>query len=103
MKSITSESNFKINKDFIVLKFGATWCGPCKQINSLLEKLEKEFPTINFMSIDIEDVPEITKKFKIKSLPTLVLLKEGKEINRINGLVLINSLRKAFNDLIKEN
>lgn len=100
MIAITNESDFNIDNDkLIAVKFWASWCGPCKQMNPSIKKIEDEFPNVKFLSVEIEQVPEIAQRFRIKSLPSILLLKDGQEIKRINGLVLIEPLRKAFRDL----
>lgn len=100
MIAITNESDFNIDNDKLVaVKFWASWCGPCKQMNPSIKKIEDEFPNVKFLSIEIEQVPEIAQRFRIKSLPSILLLKDGQEVKRINGLVLIEPLRKAFRDL----
>lgn len=100
MIAITNESDFNIDNDkLIAVKFWASWCGPCKQMNPSIKKIEDEFPNVKFLSVEIEQVPEIAQRFRIKSLPSILLLKDGQEVKRINGLVLIEPLRKAFRDL----
>jgi thioredoxin 1 len=100
MIAITNESDFNIDNDKLVaVKFWASWCGPCKQMNPSIKKIEEEFPNVKFLSVEIEQVPEIAQRFRIKSLPSILLLKDGQEVKRINGLVLMDPLRKAFRDL----
>lgn len=100
MIAITNESDFNIDNDKLVaVKFWASWCGPCKQMNPSIKKIEDEFSNVKFLSVEIEQVPEIAQRFRIKSLPSILLLKDGQEVKRINGLVLIEPLRKAFRDL----
>ena len=103
MLSIINESDFDENSnDMIAVKFWASWCGPCKAVRPSIEKMEKEFTDVNFISIDVDQVPSLAKKYKIKSLPSLLLIKDGNEINRIDGAVFIDPLRKAFRDLTKD-
>lgn len=99
MQAIINESDFNTDDKLIAVKFWASWCGPCKQMNPSIDKMEKEFPNVKFVSIEIEQVPSIAQKFRIQSLPTLLLLKNGKEEKRIKGLTLTEPLRKAFRDL----
>jgi thioredoxin 1 len=75
-----------------VLKFSASWCGPCKALSQTLG--EKE----NLKEIDIEKNPEITQQYKIRNVPTLVFLQNGIEIHRTTGL--INS--KTYDDIVTE-
>lgn len=83
----------------VVLKFGAVWCAVCKSSDKNVEKLETEFDGVKVVHIDVDDYPEMAQKYAIKMLPTLVFLKDDKEVNRINGKVLIEAMRKSFRDL----
>lgn len=86
--------------DINALKFGATWCAPCKLIEPKLEKMKEEFPQVQFRKIDVDDEYEMAEKYQIKSVPTVILLKDGLEVFRITGATLITPLRKAFSDLV---
>lgn len=99
MQAIINESDFNIDNKYTAVKFWASWCGPCKAIEPHIKKMEEEFPQVNFVSVEIEQVPEIAQKYRVRSLPSLLLLKNGEEVQRINGAVLVTPLRKAFNDL----
>ncbi len=96
------ESEFKVESGIYVVKFTATWCGPCKKIAPALIQLETEFPDIKFISVDIDQVSSLPQKYKVRSLPTLLVLKNGEEVNRIVGLSLIDPMRKIFRDLTKQ-
>lgn len=83
-----------------ILKFSAPWCGACKQ-------LEKELSTLNgveVQSIDVDDEESesLIEKYDVKSLPTLIYLKENKEVYRSVGLVKANVLQETWKKL-KEN
>lgn len=65
-----------------LLKFYADWCGPCKQQSKLL----KDFP-IEVQSINIEEEEELTEKYNVKNLPTLILVDDNNnELTRFHGL-----------------
>ena len=103
MLSITNESDFQVGTGLVAVKFWATWCGPCKRLDPALQKMEEEFGSkMKFLSIEIEQIPSIAQKHRIRTLPTILLLKNGREINRITGLVLTEALRKAFRDFTKD-
>lgn len=87
----------------VVVKFGAVWCGPCKKMEPILEKLEGEFPDITFLSVDVDELPELAKQYKVKAVPTTILLKDGQEANKVVGLSLIDPLRKIFRDVLKDS
>ena len=103
MHAITNESDFNIDSGLVAVKFWATWCAPCKRMEPVIRKMESEFENIKFLSVDIDQVPAIAQKHRIRGLPALLLFKNGQEVNRINGLVLTSPLRKAFRDLAKED
>ena len=99
MQSLDNESELDINNGYIAVKFSAEWCAPCKRMEPLIHKMEKEFPTIKFVSVDIDTVPELAQKNQVRSLPCIVLFNKGQEVNRISGSCLTEPLRKAFRDL----
>jgi thioredoxin 1 len=92
----------EIGNGLCALKFGATWCGPCKALEPKIKKMEEEFPSVSFKSVNVDDDPALAKKYQIRSVPTVILLKDGREINRVNGAALIAPLRKVFRELIEE-
>ena len=92
--------NFQ-NEGLVVIKFSAVWCGPCKRLEPTISKLESEFSDAKVVRVDVDDNPEIAQKYKVRSLPTLLFLKDGEEVNRVIGLSLIEPLRKIFRDLLR--
>jgi thioredoxin 1 len=75
-----------------ILYFTADWCQPCKKVKPIVEDLNREsFPGI-FQIIDVDIENEMAKTFEIRSIPTFILLTDGKEINRITGLQTKKSL-----------
>ncbi len=78
-----------------LLDFSASYCGPCQQMVPILQSMGREgFPV---RQIDISSDPELTKRFNVDRIPTLVLLVEGKEVKRFVGLTSGNELRQAMN------
>ena len=82
------------------VKFGAQWCGPCRIVNTQLEKMKTEFDTINFISVDVDDNPELAKEYGISSLPTVILIRDGEVIDKFIGAVKTEPMRKKFKDLL---
>ena len=75
------------NDKSTLILFSADWCGPCKMLKPILEKIEESFSeSYNFIKVDISDVEETTKRFNIKNIPTCVITKAGKEIGRFSGV-----------------
>ncbi len=70
----------------VVVDFWAEWCGPCKVVSPILERLAEEYDgKIKFVKVDTEENFEIPSSYGILSLPTLLVFKEGQEIERITG------------------
>lgn len=69
----------------ILLDFTATWCGPCKKLTPVLEDLSIEISDIKFLKVDIEDLSDLAEEYNIDAVPTLVILKDGKEVARLEG------------------
>ena len=68
-----------------VIDFWATWCGPCKLMNPILDEVEKENPGLTITRIDIDSDKDMVTKYNIQSVPTYIILKDGKEVDRIIG------------------
>jgi thioredoxin 1 len=68
-----------------VIDFWATWCGPCKLMNPIIDEVEKENPDLTITRIDIDSDKDMVQQYKIQSVPTYVILKDGKEVDRIIG------------------
>ncbi len=75
-----------IDHNLVLLAFSATWCEPCKRMRSVLEKINSVMSeTVQIVEIDIYENQEIAKKFDIIGTPTLILLKDGKVLEKIVG------------------
>lgn len=102
MKIVDINNNFKeevINSDKKVLvDFNATWCGPCRMISPVLEQIAEENDQIKIVSVDVDNNRELAKEYNVFSIPCLVLIKDGKEINRSVGLIS----KSEINELIGE-
>jgi len=68
-----------------VIDFWATWCGPCKLMNPILDEVEKENPDLTITRVDIDSDKDMVEQYDIQSVPTYVILKDGKEVDRIIG------------------
>ena len=69
----------------VLVDFFATWCGPCKMIAPILEEVAEDRPDIPVVKVDVDESGALAARFGIVSIPTLVVLKDGQEVNRLIG------------------
>lgn len=84
-----NESNFEaevINSDKkILVDFYATWCNPCKVMTPILEEIAYENENIKLVKIDVDQNQDLAYTYRITAMPTIVIIENGKEINRHVG------------------
>ena len=76
----------------VIIDFYATWCGPCKKLFPIVEETAKENENVKFVKIDIDNIKDITLEYQVKSIPTLLLIQNGEEKDRIVGIVDKNQI-----------
>jgi thioredoxin 1 len=69
-----------------LLKFKAGWCGPCTTLAPTINEVVSEINGIMYQEVDIEQEPMLSIQYKVKSLPTVIIEKNGKEVSRITGV-----------------
>ena len=95
IKHLEKEEDFeKEIKEEVVVDFYADWCGPCKMIGSILEEID----SFNVLKINVDEFPDIARKFGIMSIPTLIKFKGGEEVKKIVGLRTKEQLEEDFKD-----
>lgn len=98
--SLVIEASKTLPKTLFVIDFWAEWCGPCKMLAPLLDKIANKYTTVKFFSVDVEKTLHITEEFKIKSIPTLLFIKDGIEVDNMMGLNPEQKIVKVIEDLI---
>ena len=90
------DSNFEeeISEGLVLVDFFATWCGPCKMISPHLEELAKEKSDVKFLKVDVDNHPDLKVSYQVKSIPTLVLFKDGIEVSRRVGFAMKQDILK---------
>ena len=73
------------SKKVVIAEFYATWCEPCKTLKPVIEAVATDYDSIKAVEIDIEKNRELVNKYQIKATPTVVVIKNGNEINRVQG------------------
>jgi thioredoxin 1 len=72
-------------KERVLLDFWAEWCGPCKMMNPVIDELEKEYPDLKIVKIDIDADAEMVQRYNIKSVPTYILEEDGEIVKFVIG------------------
>lgn len=84
-----TRNNFQneiINSDKpILLDFWAPWCGPCRMVGPILEEIAGERSDIKIGKINVDEQPELASQFRVMSIPTLIVIKDGKIVNQSMG------------------
>ena len=79
------ETEILNNPGTSLVDFYADWCGPCKMIAPIIEKIASETPDITVGKINVEESPDIAGKYGVISIPTLIVFKDGKEYSKLVG------------------
>jgi thioredoxin 1 len=88
MKELKTQEAFETfvkESKLALIDFGALWCGPCKKLVPTIDELNEELTDISFAKVDIDVLPSVTEDFEVEGVPTLVLFKDGKEVDRKVG------------------
>jgi thioredoxin 1 len=92
----------KISKGVTLVDFFAEWCGPCRMLTPILEELNEELAEGSSVAkVDIDSASAIAKQFEITSVPTIILFKDGSEVERIVGLREKDELKTMVEDAVK--
>ena len=84
-----NDNNFEnevMNSDKKVLvDFFASWCGPCRMVSPIVDEIAEERSDIKVVKINVDDSPALASRFGVMSIPTLVVIESGREVNRLMG------------------
>jgi len=102
VEQLTSEKFHEFVKSgTVAVDCYADWCPPCKMLSPVLEKLSGEIKEIKFGKINTDENPEISEKFQIKSIPNILIFRDGKLIDQIIGFYPEQSLKRKLNGYLK--
>ena len=80
----------------VLVDFWATWCGPCRMMAPIVEELAAEVPDVVFAKLDVDQNPEIAMGLRIASIPTLMLFKDGRAVDRVIGVTTKQQLKRMI-------
>lgn len=97
----TIEDTVANSSKIVIVDFWAGWCQPCKMMKPVLEKLSDEYSEIvDVLKVDADAEGDVVAEYGVSSLPTLVVIKEGKEVHRIIGAKNLVSLKRELEPFI---
>ncbi len=99
------ETNFDeiiVNSDIpVIVDFWAPWCGPCKMMAPTFQTVAKQYPVKTiFAKVNTENEPNLSNRFGIRSIPTLIIFKNGVELQRVSGALDATNLQNFVNSYI---
>ena len=103
MAFVFTDDNFQaeaIDKGKVaVVDFWAEWCGPCKLIGPIIDELADELDTekVSVGKVDVDNNPNLSFQYKVRSIPTILIIKDGKEVDRQVGVTTKQKLLDKIN------
>lgn len=90
------ESEVINSKEPVLLDFWASWCGPCKMVSPVVDEIAEESTNIKVGKINVDEEGELARDFKVMSIPTLMVFKDGKQYNSTVGVQSKQNILKLF-------
>ena len=78
----------------VIVDFWAPWCGPCKMFGPVFERVSDEVQDVNFIKVNVDEAGDIAAKYNIMSIPTIILVKEGKVLDQKTGALSDDALKE---------
>ena len=83
-----------------VKKFSATWCGPCRALTPVMNEIKGQFSGVKFEEYDIDNFPQVAEQYRVSSVPTVIIEKDGVVVERFQGLTSKMAYTNAINEAI---
>ena len=80
----------------VQVDFWAVWCGPCQMMAPILHELETEMPDVQIGKVNVDEQMDLARQFRVVSIPTLIIFKNGQEVQRMVGVTSKEELKDAL-------
>jgi thioredoxin 1 len=103
MKNVNGTEEFSqlTQNGSVYVQFSANWCGPCKMLTRTIENIEDEETDITFLKVDVDSNRDIAQQYGVRSIPKVVLLKDGDQVGEFMGMKHENELKEIFEKTLK--
>jgi thioredoxin 1 len=86
LSDATFDETVQSSSEAVVVDFWAEWCGPCKMISPILEEIASEHKDkVRVVKLNVDDNPDVTRRYDVMSIPTLIVFKDGQAKKRLVG------------------
>jgi len=85
----------------VVKKFSATYCGPCRALAPVMNEIKSQFSGVKFEEYDVDNFPHVAEQYRVSSVPTVIIEKDGLELERFTGVSSKMAYINAINERLK--
>lgn len=97
VKKISKKDFKQETQGLVLVDFYADWCGPCRMVSPVVEDLSNSMPDVDFRKVNVDEENELAAMYGVRSIPTLILFKDGKEVDRNIGFAPKQKLEAMIN------
>lgn len=91
--------NIEHTKGIVIVDFWAPWCGPCRMLSPILDEIKLKNKDVEIIKVNVDDNEELTQRYNIQNVPTIIFYKDGKEMSRTNGLKTIEEIESIIKSI----
>ena len=83
----------------VLIDFWAVWCGPCQMMTPVIHELAEELTNVKVGKVNVDEQMELSRQYRVMSIPTLIIFKDGKEVKRMVGVTAKNDIKDALQSI----
>lgn len=99
IETVKEYEEFKDSDKLGIIDFWAPWCGPCKMLGPIFEEVSKDYEgQVEFLKIDVDEVPDVASQFSVMSIPALFIVKGGEILDQTQGAMTKDQLKEFIDE-----